>query len=353
MANLGALYRKTSRPGDGRQALEEAVRLGDRLVQAHPKEAGYKEVLRHALAEQAALYFERAKPDLAEAAAQRALQVAEELVHDHPTNGEYRAAVATASTSLGALWYEFRNRPAEARTAYEKALGILERLIEEDPEVWPYAAFLYEASSNLALLLQETGQGLAALDVSTRAINRRESALRSKQSTVDGAKGLASQYADRAFILSQQKRYTGALRDYDQAIRLSPEEPELRHLRALTKGHALVDESEHAIAAESAKMVAADASLTGRTLFLAAGLLCRCAGAVSENPVLAEQYAASAVELLRRAQTAGYFQRPLRVEQLKHDAQLAPLRARSDFREFVSAVERAISSSQVPSSARR
>jgi tetratricopeptide (TPR) repeat protein len=343
LANLGSLYRVTGRLEEGREFLQSAVGLGEGLVKAHPKETVYTEALYHALVELGWVDYERAQTDAAEQAWQRALQVTEELVRDHPANGDYQSCTADVSLCLGILWYEFRNRPADAQRVYQKALAIMERLVEEEPQVWSYWANLAGTARRLANLLQETGQWPAALELSTRMINQWKSAFRPKHLD-DQVKGSLGQlYVDRADTLNCQKRYAEALQDYDRAIHLGPTlVPDVQHLRALTEGHLLVEKGEHARAAETAQAVAADAAVQGRTLLLAAELLGRCAATAGPEDERTEQYAARAVKLLRRAQSAGYFRPPLRVQQLKQDPELSPLRARSDFPELLSAVERPI-----------
>lgn len=340
LANLGSLYYNTGRLEEGQESLQVAVTLGERLVKAQPKETAYKEVFCHALVELGNVHYQRAQVDPAEKAWQQAQQVAEEMVQDHPANGEYRDAAAQASSDLATLWYEFRNRHVEAQEVYQRALAIRERLVEEEPRVWPYWANLAGTTHELVALLQGTGQWRAALELSTRLINRWQSASRPEQFDERFEAGLGRLYADRAFTLSHQKRYTEALKDCDQAIRLSSGvyRQEYQHLRALTEGHALVEKGDHARAAEAAKAVAAEPARDGRQLYLVAGLLSRCAAAAHRHDRMSEQCAASAVELLRQARAFGYFRQPIRVEQLDKDEELQPLRGRPDFQKLLAEV---------------
>jgi hypothetical protein len=59
----------------------------------------------------------------------------------------------------------------------------------------------------------------------------------------------------------------------------------------------------------------------------------------AERERLADQYGARAVELLRKAQEAGHFKNPGRVEHLKTDKDLDPIRNRSDFQAFLADLE--------------
>jgi hypothetical protein len=59
----------------------------------------------------------------------------------------------------------------------------------------------------------------------------------------------------------------------------------------------------------------------------------------SDQSQFAEQYARRAVDLLRQAQLAGYFDNPASVHRLKKDADLEPLRSRDDFVKLVAELE--------------
>jgi hypothetical protein len=62
---------------------------------------------------------------------------------------------------------------------------------------------------------------------------------------------------------------------------------------------------------------------------------------------LAEQYAARAVELLRHAQAADYFAHPTRLDKLKSDKDLDPLRSRPDFQKLLAGMGREPASGQI------
>ena len=52
-------------------------------------------------------------------------------------------------------------------------------------------------------------------------------------------------------------------------------------------------------------------------------------------------YAGQALALLRRAKAAGFFKDRAKIERLKRDSDLAPLRQRADFQKFVAELEAA------------
>jgi hypothetical protein len=58
-----------------------------------------------------------------------------------------------------------------------------------------------------------------------------------------------------------------------------------------------------------------------------------------ERTKLAEKHAARAVEVLRRAQQAGFFKQPGEVQHMRNDTDLDALRTRDDYKKFQSDVE--------------
>jgi hypothetical protein len=67
------------------------------------------------------------------------------------------------------------------------------------------------------------------------------------------------------------------------------------------------------------------------TLYNAARVCARASAASPDDETRKESYAARAVALLRRAQGAGHFKGGARVQHLKADSDLDPLRPRDDY----------------------
>jgi hypothetical protein len=59
----------------------------------------------------------------------------------------------------------------------------------------------------------------------------------------------------------------------------------------------------------------------------------------ADRDQLAERHAAQAVERLGQAQAAGFFKDPAKIEHLKKDADLDPLRSRDDFKKLLKELE--------------
>jgi hypothetical protein len=85
--------------------------------------------------------------------------------------------------------------------------------------------------------------------------------------------------------------------------------------------------------AEAEELVAGDKPAVA--LFYDAACICSLAAAKSSDSVAGDQYAARAVALLAQAHARGYFKEAARVEKLKKDADLDPLRGRPDFQKLL------------------
>jgi hypothetical protein len=66
------------------------------------------------------------------------------------------------------------------------------------------------------------------------------------------------------------------------------------------------------------------------------------ASAAAKDAGQREAHAGQALALFRRAQAAGFFKDRAKIERLKRDSDLAPLRSRQDFRELVAELEAAL-----------
>lgn len=110
----------------------------------------------------------------------------------------------------------------------------------------------------------------------------------------------------------------------------------------------MVRAGDHVQGAAAARAAAARPTVTPRGLhdlavpYTLAVALARHDGHLTpaERARLSEEYAASAVALLRRAQAAGFFTVAALVERLRNNPELAPLRSRADFQALVRDLEK-------------
>jgi tetratricopeptide (TPR) repeat protein len=344
LANLGLLYRQTGRPDLEAAVLKESLGLAEQLVRDHPEVDQYREALLHAANENGIRHALRGEADEAEAAWKQAETAAEELARRHPGADGYQEQLATTACNRGLLAHS-RRRADDGLSHYRRALAIRERLVGDYPQVMPYAIGLHQTCVGLAALLRDVNQSSAAVEVYDRALRCWVAAHPPDGPDANFAGVLGALHIDRAQMLSQMKRHAEALPDYDEAIRLAADDrkPPLRVERTAVAGYDRAAKGDHAAAAGLGQSVADQSSGNGYGLYLAATVLARAAAAVAADahiPLprreqLADQYAARAVGMLRRAQAAGRFADPARSASLATDEYLAPLRPRDDFKQLL------------------
>jgi hypothetical protein len=134
------------------------------------------------------------------------------------------------------------------------------------------------------------------------------------------------------------KRSPEALEDWDRAVELVPEADRLRvqlgRARARARGGKVAD------AVADAEALTKDARAPSARCCEAACVF-SLASAAAQEAGQKEAYAVQALTLLRRAQAAGFFKDRSKIERLKKEGDLAPLRQRQDFRKFVAELEAA------------
>src|SRR5262249_30058815 len=104
---------------------------------------------------------------------------------------------------------------------------------------------------------------------------------------------------------------------------------------------------EHAQAATEMESLLAEGKVQPVNLYVFAYSYARCSAAAAtdarlspaERERLADQYGRRAVELLRRAQAAGYFRDPDRLARMKTNRDFDAIRARPDFQRLLVELE--------------
>ncbi len=143
----------------------------------------------------------------------------------------------------------------------------------------------------------------------------------------------------------QLGRRAEAIQDCDRAIDLA--QGQGREVFQLPRAAALAQRGEHARATAEIEALINKAPFSGRTLYKAACVYAVSTTAVSRDTQLiaieqdtkGQKYAARAIELLMKAQAAGYFNEVAIVEHMKQDHDLDPLRSRADFQKLLAKLE--------------
>jgi serine/threonine-protein kinase len=348
LANLALLYRETGRPTPEEEVLNEAAGLAEHLVRDNPRVDRYRETLCHVANEQGIRYARRGDAPRAEAAWQQTVTAAEELVRRHPDVEAHQELLAVAEQNLGLLAHS-RRRTADGVSYYRKAIALWERLIREYPSVMGYANGFVGSCIGLAALLKDGKQEAAAVEVYDQALRCWQSAHPSDAPDANCFGVLQRLHLCRAQLLAQTKRYAEALPDYDQAVRLVAE-PQKRRLgleRQVVEAYDAVAKAQYARAASLVESVIESAprdtylrSLAAQVLSLDAATVARDENITSaERGRLTDDYATRAVEVLRQAQRAGYFDDAANRSFVTTDECFAALRSRADFKRLLTDIQ--------------
>jgi tetratricopeptide (TPR) repeat protein len=311
--------------GDGPGALDsyrEALRATRRLAKADPDSAEAQRDLGVSLSRVGNV--QSALGDGAEALAsyREALAIDRRFAAADPKNAEAQRDLSVSLSKVGNVQRE-QGDDKGALASFQECHGILKRLADADPRS-------AEARRDLLIICYKLG-GLAE-----RSSDFRRAADWYGQA-LDAPRRFArpEAFKDEVLVVEAQLRFCRAAEQAldDLAVidqHPAEERPEL--LSAVSK--ALVRRKEFAKAVRAAEMMGRGAG-TAPALYEAACAHSRCAP-LAEQPAAREQLAAQAVDLLRRAVGAG-FQDAAR---LKKDADLDPLRRRTDFQKLLAEVEK-------------
>ncbi len=180
------------------------------------------------------------------------------------------------------------------------------------------------------LIVRDDGRPNASLEWFGKAVGTLTDA-HAKDPQSDAARlALRNSHRERATVYGLLRMDTEGAKDWDMAVELSPpaEQPALRALRA----------SSRVRTRQVAEAVAEVAELTQAGTWSAGqwyDFACVYAVASDKDASKRDEYAARAIELLRKAVEAGY----TNAAHMAADADLAPLRGRADYRKLFAELE--------------
>ena len=237
---------------------------------------------------------------------------------DHPD--------ALKSMNRLASGYHLLGRDKEAWELYKKAIAAHERIAAARPEDRVNQVSLGAVHSNAAGVLRDLGRPEESLTTFARAIDHLRAVLAREPADATARLFLRNAHWGRAKTMDQLGRSADAAADWDLAIGLSDD----RGRNRVQAGRAV----SRLQAGRVAEAVAEAAELTKAGGWDANdwyNFACVYAVAAGKLPDRRDEYAARAVELLRKAIDAGYRDRA----HIDRDPDLAPLRGRPDFRKLV------------------
>jgi eukaryotic-like serine/threonine-protein kinase len=344
---LGIVYADTGRLDQAEAEFRQTRDIEERLVRTDPARAEHRQLLATAYTDLGNIAYLTDRMDAAERAYGQSVAIQEKLAGEHADAPVYQAALAKTYTNLGNLYGDTR-RLAKSEATYKQALKIHESLATrygDDPE---YQKTLAATNHNLAGLYMEAGEVQKA-DPAFRAALRIEETLLAKHPAVlEYAVDVGETYTDLG-NLWQESRLDDALEWYDKAIQtwrtVLAKEPQQRtaHVGLCNSlaGRAVIwaRQGKYKDALQEADALAKQAELTGGNCFALGCAYARCSDLVTKNTELlpterrrrAEDHAARAVAMLRRALEKGY--KPAARKLGEEDLML--LKDRADFKKFL------------------
>jgi serine/threonine-protein kinase len=338
--NLATWYCEQGRMLEAEGAYKAAREIHEHLAEEQPTAPEYKNDLASTLNNLANLYGDTDRTEDAAAMYRAAIKIRRELADSYSGNADYQSDLATTYGNLGALLTQ-KDRLPEAEKEYLSSLEILENLVRTHPHVGAYAVDLAAGEASLGHLLCDLGRGPAALESCRKALevlhlHQEETAAAAK---ADDVRRNAHWGCAKAFNLLGKPK--DALAEWDAALQLNP--GAARDLLRLGRVESLVQIGDHKQAVEETKALLLAAQGFGPILYRMSALCARAAAAAAKDPALApaertrlaDEEAAIAIDILRQAKAASYFDAPEARKQLKEDPAIESLRARDDFRRFV------------------
>ena len=337
--NIGNL---TGQPAKALALYQNALEIQKRLVRQNPTVDQYQQRLAATHFNIGGLYSKTGRPAEALAALQKALEIREPLARENPTVTEYQSHLADSHNAIGVLERD-SGRPAETLAAWQQALEIRERLARQNPTVVRYAISLSGSLVNLAIL-NKTEDSETALASLGRAISILGDVLQREPRNVSARRFLRNAHVVRAEIYDGMEKYQDAAVDWQEAIEL--DDGRSRFGNRFGRIMSLARGGQYHDAMKRVDRLATQTEQSGHNFGLAA-VCAICVSAVSKDAALedaqrkrlADQYAAKALSLLKRAAEARVFQEAKNRRLLTNDADFAALRDRKDFQEFLKSLD--------------
>ncbi len=327
--NLGFLVKKDD-PKGAMAYYDESLGYHQRLADKSGRDARQLGELATTLTHIAALLAHLDRHDDAMKAYERAGELLEDaLAGEMP---DYLAELATVDDNIGSLYRDLK-KPEEAERAYARSLARRSRLVKENPEADRFRYDLAGTRINLANVKRDNKAPADAVAIYGQALPlllKGYDPLKQKPSEDESqaARLRYTLHSGRAEALGKLGRHAEAARDWDAARWLADD----RDLR--NDAHAQAAGSRARMGDLAWCLRALDAlekrSPSKDTLYLMA-----CASSLASAAATGdekERFAARAVDYLKCARAAGYFDDPDAVKHAREtDDDLKPLHGRKDF----------------------
>jgi serine/threonine-protein kinase len=343
-SNLAGVHRSQGRTDDAEAEYWRAQAIRERLVRGHPDNPTYRADLAQTHHDLGLLFADRRQRDRAEPEYRTALALRIAVVHDHPGQLGHWFDLAWTCNNLGGVYYNQRQQ-TRAAAAHFAALTIRAGLAWRKPDNTEYLSVLGLSLSNLADSFNDANLPAVTAGLNTLSIRLQETVLGRAPADEDARRYLSEAHWGRAQSREKLGRDADAVADWQRAVEFA-NAASRPYLRAQLAG-ALSRIGRHAEAAAEAEKAVREPNTPGLILYDAACILALASAAVdqskdqdaAERERLRDQRAARAVELLRKAQSVGFFKESAVVAHMKSDSDLDALRSREDFRRFLASLD--------------
>jgi serine/threonine protein kinase len=343
-ANLVLLYRQMGKFDQAEAALGKSLTLADSLLAGDAKNEEYLTLKATAYQYGALVYRGQGRSAAAKKACREAIALNKELIRDHPKVVAHQKRLAGTYNTLGLL-YGRDNEHAKAEDAYRQSLALREALLRDHPYVVSFMLDVAASCENLAMTIRESRSPEESLAWNARAIHTAETVLAQDRRDAEACFSIFNASLGRACALLDLGRREEADRSWRRAIEVSEGQP-LITMR-LYRPNPLARLGEHLQAAKEMETLLAEGHTQALNLHTFAWVYAICSTAAAhdarlpaaERQKLADQYGRRAVELLRRAQAAGYFRDAGRLAGTKKNKDFDPIRDRDDFKRLMGELE--------------
>jgi serine/threonine-protein kinase len=297
-----------------KKLLEGAVSYYDEFIQQKGDDADLQVDRGRAYWSLAFLRAELGQTDQAIADYTRTRTIFAELARLQPDFRGYQSELAKTHNNLGIL-LQSKGQFNEAEQAYRQALDIFQKLTADSPT----------DADDRGKLVPSDGK-LVPTD-SVKLIT---------SDSLAYIVALPTPYSDHRIDLARCHCNLGNL----LKARGQFKEAEQAYRQALDICRKLVGTGDHRNAVLEVDSLVSGKNVQCATFCDAARVFALASASIKNNAKLADQYAARAVELLRKARDAGYFKDPARVANMKKDSDLDSLRSRDDYKKLVADLEK-------------
>jgi tetratricopeptide (TPR) repeat protein len=316
------------------QSFQHAIVLQEQLANEFPSEPNDAAHLASSYHELGFLH-ETGQFTEAQEVYRKALAIREQLTRSVPGNLDYEHDLATTLRRLSST-LTFTGQKAAAEAAIDRATNLLDQLVRQHKKDTRIEISYAETSGIKALMLREDGKLNDSLDWYTRAVQLLESVLDREPQSIDAKVWLSWRLMERAETLIRLDRIAEARKDWERRAELGDGQSHI-DLR-LGRAMALAQLGQHIPAvAEIETMLASGQEPQQASYNFACVYALSVAAAErdqqlspSDRKQLIEQYGQKAVNLLRKAQSIGFFTQGT-ISYMENDSDLKPIQAREDF----------------------